>query len=274
MTLPRYAGDPNQLVVVGHRDRHPGRRSDRHRPAGQGGGRHDRRPARRTGSWSTRPRPGSRSRSGPPVDPATGRVTVKAGGRTYNARLDDTGRAVIELRPFGSTGNKTVRVGYDGDSLTRAANDTLTLQGRQEEVTAGWGPVHRAPTVPSARQRMLPPPPPPTLGDIHMSLSRKMPALVAGAGARQQRARGHHRDHGVGQPGRHRPRHQRGLRRRRQRRRHLQRRLRRALQPDRRRPISVAGWSVQYRSAGGTASAAAYHAHRLGARPATHYLSR
>ena len=42
-------------------------------------------------------------------DPATGRVTVKAAGRTYTAKLDDNGKAVIRLQAFENTGQKTVK---------------------------------------------------------------------------------------------------------------------------------------------------------------------
>ena len=127
VTLPRYAGDPNQLAVVGTEsgtrvavpiDTVPTAKAAADMTVTSA-------PAKIVVD-KTEARIKVKVRSA--GDPATGKVTVKAGGRTYNARLDDTGRAVIELRPFGSTGNKTVRVSYDGDSLTRAANDSLTLK--------------------------------------------------------------------------------------------------------------------------------------------------
>jgi hypothetical protein len=65
-------------------------------------------------------------------DPATGRVTVLAGGHTYHARLDPKGKAVVVLRPFGTIGQKTVRVRYEGDSLTRAARDVVTFRVRRK----------------------------------------------------------------------------------------------------------------------------------------------
>ncbi|MET0523239.1 MAG: bifunctional UDP-sugar hydrolase/5'-nucleotidase [Nocardioides sp.] len=65
-------------------------------------------------------------------DPAAGRVTVKAGGNTYHARLDENGRAVVTLRPFENIGKKTVRVIYEGDSVTRVARDAVTFRVRRK----------------------------------------------------------------------------------------------------------------------------------------------
>ena len=51
---------------------------------------------------------------------ATGRIEVKVGSKTYKARLEG-GRATVELKPFGSTGKKKVKVTYLGNASTEAA---------------------------------------------------------------------------------------------------------------------------------------------------------
>jgi 5'-nucleotidase len=62
--------------------------------------------------------------------PATGRIEVKVGNKTYKARLEN-GRATVELKPFGSTGKKKVKVSYLGNASTEAASETVTIRVRR-----------------------------------------------------------------------------------------------------------------------------------------------
>ncbi len=58
---------------------------------------------------------------------ATGRIEVKVGGETYEARLKN-GRAVVKLEKFGTTGTKTVRVQYLGNATTAEGSAEVTIQ--------------------------------------------------------------------------------------------------------------------------------------------------
>ncbi|MCW2793196.1 MAG: Endonuclease/exonuclease/phosphatase [Nocardioides sp.] len=57
---------------------------------------------------------------------ATGTVTVRIGGRAYDATLKN-GNAVIRLRPFGSKGTKSGQVTYSGDEDTARSSTTLVI---------------------------------------------------------------------------------------------------------------------------------------------------
>jgi 5'-nucleotidase len=126
VNLPRYVGDPDQIVVVGPET---GTRLavplDTTEQAKAAADMTVTRAPDRVVVDKTRTRIKVKVESA--GDPATGRVTVTAGGRTYNATLDETGRAVVELRPFGNAGKKNVRVEYHGDYLTNGATDTVTF---------------------------------------------------------------------------------------------------------------------------------------------------
>jgi 5'-nucleotidase len=58
---------------------------------------------------------------------ATGKVEVKAGGKTYKATLDH-GKAKVQLAAFKSTGKKKVRVFYLGNASTASSRTTLTIK--------------------------------------------------------------------------------------------------------------------------------------------------
>ncbi|HET9419949.1 MAG TPA: 5'-nucleotidase C-terminal domain-containing protein [Nocardioides sp.] len=58
---------------------------------------------------------------------ATGRIEVKAGGRTYKAKLEN-GRATVTLKPFPTTGKKQVKVIYLGNATTLRAVKTVTIK--------------------------------------------------------------------------------------------------------------------------------------------------
>jgi hypothetical protein len=59
---------------------------------------------------------------------AKGKVRVKAGGKTYNATLNNKGRAVVKLKPFGKAGKKKVKVIYLGNAITKHATKTVTIK--------------------------------------------------------------------------------------------------------------------------------------------------
>lgn len=59
--------------------------------------------------------------------PATGKVKVTVGGKSYTARLED-GTAKIKLPAFGRTGKKTIRVKYLGSASARPSSTTLTIR--------------------------------------------------------------------------------------------------------------------------------------------------
>ena len=61
---------------------------------------------------------------------ATGRIEVKAGNKTYKAKLEN-GRAMVQLKPFGSTGKKKVKVSYLGNGSTEPASETVTIRVRR-----------------------------------------------------------------------------------------------------------------------------------------------
>jgi len=61
---------------------------------------------------------------------ATGRVKVRAGGKTYRAKLVD-GRAKVTLKPFGTTGRKKVKVIYLGNATTKRAVEIVTIRVRR-----------------------------------------------------------------------------------------------------------------------------------------------
>jgi 5'-nucleotidase len=61
---------------------------------------------------------------------ASGRVEVKVGGKTYKARLNDDGRALVTLNAFGRPGKKTVKVVYPGNGITKPAVETVKIQVR------------------------------------------------------------------------------------------------------------------------------------------------
>jgi 5'-nucleotidase len=60
-------------------------------------------------------------------EPASGRVTVFAGGEKYHGRLKDSGRTTIKIAPFARPGTKTVRVKYLGNATTRQDKVKLTF---------------------------------------------------------------------------------------------------------------------------------------------------
>ncbi|MCW2793197.1 MAG: hypothetical protein JWO76_2295 [Nocardioides sp.] len=59
--------------------------------------------------------------------PASGKVRVKAGGRTYTMKLDD-GVARFVLKPFGSAGKHVVKVRYLGTWQSKADSRQLTVK--------------------------------------------------------------------------------------------------------------------------------------------------
>ncbi|MET0523840.1 MAG: 5'-nucleotidase, partial [Nocardioides sp.] len=65
-----------------------------------------------------------------PDGAATGRIEVKVGNKTYKAKLEN-GRAVVQLKPFGSTGKKKVKVSYLGNASTESASETVTIRVRR-----------------------------------------------------------------------------------------------------------------------------------------------
>jgi 5'-nucleotidase len=58
---------------------------------------------------------------------ANGRVEVKVGGKSYDAKLKN-GRAVVKLPKFATAGKKTVRVKYLGDATTAADSAKATFK--------------------------------------------------------------------------------------------------------------------------------------------------
>ena len=61
---------------------------------------------------------------------AKGRVEVRAGGRSYAARLED-GRVTITLKPFRETGMREIKVSYLGNSYTEPAAETVQIRVRR-----------------------------------------------------------------------------------------------------------------------------------------------
>ena len=59
--------------------------------------------------------------------PATGKVKVKVGGKTYQAKLVK-GRAVVKLKPFGKTGKKQAKVIYLGNAITKRAVKIIAIR--------------------------------------------------------------------------------------------------------------------------------------------------
>jgi Zn-dependent metalloprotease len=60
--------------------------------------------------------------------PAKGKVRVKAGGKKYQAKLNNKGRAVIKLKPFGKVGKKKVKVIYLGNAITKRAVKKVSIR--------------------------------------------------------------------------------------------------------------------------------------------------
>ncbi len=60
-------------------------------------------------------------------DNASGKIEVKAAGKTYKATLDN-GKATVQLKKFTSTGKKTVKVKYLGNDTTKSSSDSLTIK--------------------------------------------------------------------------------------------------------------------------------------------------
>ena len=59
--------------------------------------------------------------------PATGRIQVKVGNKTYKATLAN-GRATIALKPFPTTGKKKVKITYLGSDTAQPAVKTITVK--------------------------------------------------------------------------------------------------------------------------------------------------
>lgn len=59
--------------------------------------------------------------------PATGKVEIKAGGKSYKATLKH-GKATVKLKKFGHAGKKKVKVTYLGNASTAGSNDSLTIK--------------------------------------------------------------------------------------------------------------------------------------------------
>ncbi|WP_395659760.1 bifunctional metallophosphatase/5'-nucleotidase [Nocardioides sp.] len=60
-------------------------------------------------------------------EPATGKVELRTGGKTWTVRLSD-GRATAKLPAFGRPGTRTVRVLYLGNASTEASRTTVTIE--------------------------------------------------------------------------------------------------------------------------------------------------
>lgn len=58
---------------------------------------------------------------------ATGKVTIKAGGKTYNAQLKN-GKVTITLNPFKKVGQQQVKVSYAGDAQYDKAAKTIKVK--------------------------------------------------------------------------------------------------------------------------------------------------
>ena len=58
---------------------------------------------------------------------ATGRIEVRVGSKTYKATLAN-GRARVELKPFTTSGKKTVKITYLGNATTQPAVQTLKVK--------------------------------------------------------------------------------------------------------------------------------------------------
>ena len=58
--------------------------------------------------------------------PPTGKVTVRAAGRSYVAKLRG-GKATVTLRAFTAAGKARVKVSYAGDRTTLSAARTLKI---------------------------------------------------------------------------------------------------------------------------------------------------
>jgi 5'-nucleotidase len=60
-------------------------------------------------------------------EPASGKVKVTVGGHTYRATLT-SGKASVTLKKFGSTGKKTAKVKYLGNSETEPSSTSVTIR--------------------------------------------------------------------------------------------------------------------------------------------------
>ena len=59
-----------------------------------------------------------------------GKVKVKAGGRTYQAKLKG-GKLTVKLRAFGRAGQEEIRVKYLGDRVTQSTKETVPIKVRR-----------------------------------------------------------------------------------------------------------------------------------------------
>jgi hypothetical protein len=59
--------------------------------------------------------------------PASGKVKVIVGGKTYSAALNDDGRVTVRIAQFKTAGKKTVRVKYLGNATTQPDTAKLTF---------------------------------------------------------------------------------------------------------------------------------------------------